>query len=175
MYFKTYSWPNSVTLKFNKSRDLGKLGKRGMKSDPVNGFMRWVFGGLSLSTLISHGTWVCWESESGSANSTRKMVRLERQKPQVESEIPVFGRIGKREVKSCMEDRQEVQTDRKRTRSVSELRCLDMRSRSSLGSWDQSAIFTWMIMKTNHEMERFHSHKLQNKNQKEHVIKYKIL
>lgn len=47
------------------------------------------------------------------------------------SDMPVFGKIGKREVKGVIDDRQEVQTDRNFMRSVSELRCLDIRSRSS--------------------------------------------
>lgn len=55
------------------------------------------------------------------------------------SEIPLFGSIGKREGDDWKgmgrtEDRQEVQTDRNRRRSISESRCLATRSRSSLGS-----------------------------------------
>lgn len=55
--------------------------------------------------------------------------------------MPAFGRIGKREGEGegrGTEDRQVAQTERKRRRSTSDGRCLEMRSRSSPGSWDQS-------------------------------------
>lgn len=55
--------------------------------------------------------------------------------------MPAFGRMGKREGEGegrGTEDRQAAQTEPKRRRSTSDGRCLEMSSRSSPGSWDQS-------------------------------------
>lgn len=70
-------------------------------------------------------------------------MRFERKKPQLVSEIPELGRIGKRPAEERgggTAARQVAQTERKRRRSVEVGRCWEVRWRSSAGSVDQSAI-----------------------------------
>ena len=80
-------------------------------------------------------------------------MRFEREKPnEVSTMPPSSGMTGKRGAKRWRSgevtvDRHVEQTERKRMTSKEVTRCLEIRSRSSLGSWVQSAIgdFPWKV------------------------------
>lgn len=84
-----------------------------------------------------------WLWEFG--NPTRNTVRLNRENPKEVWEIPSLGRIlkvfeDKQGGSGGIEDRHELQTERKRRRSVEVSRRLEISSMRSFGRWVHSAM-----------------------------------